>query len=388
MSLSNGLNWWDYDFAESSKPEFHLFDLTSDDIDLLAIKKFNSGNCFVIDESGNYYNGFVLSRNKQTQTECRIDFFAPKETGKHVPRPLFQIVKNADGSIKESNNGNDRTRRISFQDENEGRENFWKLMQFLAKFKNIVDLGEFNEKYKVLTSKQLTEYLNNKSNYSKVLEAADGLNISVSSILKTTITIKLLREYREKLDYFIKNASSETEVQNWIDEDGHKYRQQRCMIFGLEYIDFKREGSTSSKKFDVLTRVGSKYIDYVLIELKSPSDNIFEVSSSGTINDSTYEYKIHKELARAIPQILEYKRSLEQKEPGDAELEKLGIMSKPHIGKCIIVIGAHKDDPRWLSNRENLMRSLNSSLEIWTYTELQNKLDATIENLSRNIKDA
>ena len=33
----------------------------------------------------------------------------------------------------------------------------------------------------------------------------------------------------------------------------------------------------------------------------------------------------------------EWHASLESKEAGDAELEKLGIFNKPHIGKCIIV---------------------------------------------------
>ena len=91
--------------------------------------------------------------------------------------------------------------------------------------------------------------------------------MDVSEVLRTRSTITLLKSYQKKLQQFVDDNASETDVQNWLDENGSKYRQQRCLIFGLEYIDFKREGNTSGKRFDVLTRVGSKYIDHVLIEL-------------------------------------------------------------------------------------------------------------------------
>jgi hypothetical protein len=269
----------------------------------------------------------------------------------------------------------------------DGYREFWKMIFFLYKFKETVDFGDFDGSYQLISSEQLREYMNNAANKDEIIKIADELGVDVSEILRTKSTLTLLKNYRQKLQEFIDNEASETDVQNWIDEDGHKYRQQRCLIFGLEYIDFKREGSVNSKNFDVLTRVGSKYIDHVIIELKGPSADIFEVTSSDTVNNPTDTYKLHGDLARAIPQILEYKSSLESKEPGDAELEKLGIFDKPHIGKCIVVIGKHSDNPRWLKNRENLVRSLNSGLEIWTYTELLNKLDATIQNLERIRED-
>jgi hypothetical protein len=272
---------------------------------------------------------------------------------------------------------------MPFEGGEDGYREFWKMIFFLYKFKETVDFGEFEGSYQVISSEQLKEYMNNSANKDEVVKIADELGADVSEILRTKSTLTLLKSYRQKLQDFINSNASETDVQNWIDEDDHKYRQQRCLIFGLEYIDFKREGSVNSKNFDVLTRVSSKYIDHVIIELKGPSADIFEVTSAETINNTTDTYKIHGHLARAIPQILEYKSALESKQPGDAELEKLGIFHKPHIGKCIIIIGKHSDNPRWKANRENLVRSFGSGLEIWTYTELINKLDATIQNLER-----
>lgn len=45
------------------------------------------------------------------------------------------------------------------------------------------------------------------------------------------------------------------------------------------------------------------------------------------------------------------------------------------------------EDARWLQNRKNLVRSLGSTLEIWTYSELFDKLSSTIENLERIKED-
>ena len=59
----------------------------------------------------------------------------------------------------------------------------------------------------------------------------------------------------------------------------------------------------------------------------------------------------------------------------------MGEFSKITISKCIIVIGAKKDDPRWRANFLDLKKSFNSILEIWTYTDLRNKLFSTIKNL-------
>ena len=390
MSLFGDFDrWWD-EVIEAGRPEFTLFDMTKSDIDKLAIKKFNSGNCFVIDRDGNYFNGFILSTNKVARTECRIDFHKSSNSGKHVPRPLFQIVKN-DGSIASSNANNDKTRRIPFQDEKDGRDNFWKLIQFLAKFKDTVDLGDFDGKYQVYLDDEISEFMNNRENYIKLTKIADKLNTDVSGTLRPSLTLNILRDYRTKLEQFLENDSSETDIQNWLDEENGTLRQQRCMIFGLEFIDFKREGSASSKNFDVLTRVGSEYskfVDHVLIELKSPSADIFKVEEKGTNNDPTYEYSIHPKLARAIPQILEYRTSLMNKKPGDPELEKIGIKDqRANIRKCIIIIGKTKDDSRWQINRSNLVSSLGSLLEIWTYTELLEKLNTTIRVLETNYSE-
>lgn len=360
------------------------FDLTvpENDIDSLTINQQDHFDCSLVHNiTGETYKGFILAKSPQGNnlTVCDTEFKRSGTDNKYQPRLTFRRVDDEFNDVNAP--AGSKSRRIPFSDGSDGYREFWKMVAFLFKFKETIDFGEFDGTYQVISAEQLKEYMNNASNNDAIIKMADELGIEVSELLRTKSTIRLLKSYKEKLEEFIETNASETEVQNWLDEDGHKYRQQRCMIFGLEYIDFQREGSVSSKKFDILTRVSSKYIDHVLIELKSPADDIFEVTQSSSINNPTSTYQIHKHLARAIPQILEYKSTIEAKPSGDAELEKLGIKGEAHIGKCIIVIGKHSDDARWRQNRKNLVRSLGSTLEIWTYSELLNKLESTIENL-------
>lgn len=362
------------------------FDLTDslNDIENLAIFKVDYFDCRLTDTTtGQIYEGFILAQSKEGNrlTVCDVGFRKSATDQKYQPRLVFRRTKaNLDNVVPPKTAENIR---LSFATGDDGYRNFWKMIFFLYGFKEIIDFGDFDSSYQVFSSDQLKKYMNDQNNKVEMLKVLEELDIDISVILRSQSTLILLRKYKEKLQEFIDNDSTETDVQNWLDEENHKYRQQRCLIFGLEYIDFHREGSVSSKNFDVLTRIGSKHVDHVLIELKSPADDIFKITPHTTINEQTNTYQLHEHLSRAIPQILEYKSILEAKQPGDPELEKLGITNKAHIGKCIIVIGKHQDDARWIQNRKNLLHSLGAVLEIWTYTELLDKLTSTIESLER-----
>lgn len=173
---------------------------------------------------------------------------------------------------------------------------------------------------------------------------------------------------------------TETFIQNWIDEDNGKFRRQRCLIFGVEYIDPKREGRVNEKRFDVLAEQNRQ--NHVLIELKSPSAEVFKISVQSNNNGGmTTEYEISPELARAIPQILGYKKWYEDASP--EEIQALGIETKRNISKCIVVIGQSKDETVWKENLHRLRSSIN--IEIWTYTDLIDKLKNTISNLEESL---
>ena len=203
-----------------------------------------------------------------------------------------------------------------------------------------------------------------------------------SSVLENLSHIQLsaLKELKE----FVKSNldKDETFFQKWIDEDKGKYRRKRCLIFGIEYIDPKREGEIGGRKrFDILATQNREY--HVLIELKSPSAEIFEVDTNQNQNDGfTSTYKLSRELSRAIPQILGYKKMYQQL--SQEKVQELGISAKKEISECIIVIGTRKEtDKVWSENFNSLTSAMN--LKIWTYNDLIDKMENTIKNLEENL---
>lgn len=223
-----------------------------------------------------------------------------------------------------------------------------------------------------------------------IINAPQNTEIDVQSIVKQASVsqlanlnvetkIALLKSYKQFLHDNL--HQNEKFIQNWLDEDGGKYKKQRCLIFGLEYINHKREGELSRKRFDILTTMNALNREYVLMELKSPNADVFKVVEVETSNGGkSTEYHLSDDLARSIPQILHYKRLFHSKGDGDDDLQRIGVTGGK-VSKCVIVIGARQSDPVWKEHFYSLVESLSGNLEIWTYTYLIEKLEATIANL-------
>ena len=192
------------------------------------------------------------------------------------------------------------------------------------------------------------------------------------------IQIEILKSHLSFLENNL--DKNETFIQNWLDEKKGIFRKQRCLIFGIEYVDPKREGEFMRKRFDILAE--QNLDNHVLIELKSPSAEIFRIIQSPTTNDGiTTEYHLSPELSRAIPQILQYKKWYE-----NARIEEIQVLGidKKAIHKCIIIIGTRNIDPLWKENFQMLKSNLN--IELLTYTDLIDKMKNTIGNLEENLR--
>ena len=202
-----------------------------------------------------------------------------------------------------------------------------------------------------------------------------------NSVLENLPHIQL-NALKELKDFVVQNLNqNETFFQNWIDEEKGKYRRKRCLIFGIDYVDPKREGEIMGRKrFDILATQNREH--HILIELKSPTAEIFEIEETENQNGGKRTtYKLSKELSRAIPQILSYKRWYS--ELNDEKVQELGLLSKKHVSECIIIIGTRKEDDVWKANFQSLCESL--KIKILTYTDLIDKMDNAIKNLSENL---
>lgn len=183
------------------------------------------------------------------------------------------------------------------------------------------------------------------------------------------------------VDFLEKNLDkNESFIQDWIDEESGKHRKKRCLIFGIEYVDPKREGFLQKKRFDVLAEQNRNA--HVIIELKSPNADVFKVDKTPNGNGGYQTtYNLSPDLSRAWPQVLGYQQWYEEASP--EELEAIGITERKKISKCIIVIGKTQDNAVWRENFHRLKSSL-SGIEIWTYTDLIDKLKNTIANLEES----
>ncbi|MBK9254613.1 MAG: DUF4263 domain-containing protein [Saprospiraceae bacterium] len=234
-----------------------------------------------------------------------------------------------------------------------------------------------------------TKILNNKVVIDKptdvdIEELVKRMTFGQIETFGESIKLNTLREYKQFLSANL--DKNEKFIQDWLDEENGKFRRQRCLIFGLEFIDHKREGELSRKRFDILTRSSLTKNEYVIIELKSPKDNVFKIETRQTSQGESVEFHISPEVARAIPQILRYKSKLQSIPTDDDDLRRIGI-EKGDISKCIILIGQRQNDPIWNDHFKSLKSSLSNNLEIWTYSDLIDKLEITIKNLEENLEE-
>ena len=212
-----------------------------------------------------------------------------------------------------------------------------------------------------------TKFISDSKIQNSVLELLPQIQLNTLKELKVFVESNL--------------HQNETFFQDWIDEEEGKYRKQRCLIFGIEYIDPKREGEIMGRKrFDILATQNRQR--HIIIELKSPTAEIFEVDSTPNKNDGVNTcYKLSKELSRAIPQILGYKKFYNQL--NSETIKTLGLAQKLELSECIIVIGQRKDDTEWSENFKYLCDSMN--IKIVTYTDLIEKMDNTITNIELHL---
>ena len=264
-----------------------------------------------------------------------------------------------------------------------------KKIEFISKMQQIDWMG-FENRTTLTDSEFGTHLLDALNNPQKLERISENYSTIQIGLLETYL--RFIKETIEKVRLDDTNTDAwETYIQKWIDakldhewnemtiSDDKKIKESnsRALIFWLEYTKHKREVLDSWQRMDVLAKLdnSSWAKEYVLIELKSPKADIFE--------DEESELKISKKLARAIPQVLDYKSDFETKQDWDRDLDRRNLVAWKII-KCIIVIWLAKENQRWQKIFSQLKWNFSGMIEIWTYSDLVRKLETTIENLKSN----
>lgn len=206
------------------------------------------------------------------------------------------------------------------------------------------------------------------------LEQIVASDVGVEAITKSLPRLRI--DLLERLIIDLKSLleKSEKDVQNWIDDDPKVH----CLIFGLEYIDYKRETPFGNSQFDILTDISGT--EHVIIELKSPNKPLFQIIERKLKNGVKKDYALSPDLAEAIPQTIKYFRDYDRE--SKETFIKNGTEQKK-VPKAIIIIGRNiKDDSVWQDHYCDLRNRI-AGIEVLTYDHLIEKLQNQITNLKK-----
>ena len=385
----------------NTEPSFdNVFNLLTDDIKRLEIKEnYYKDKCLIKDKNDNtkYYNSFILDENSRSKIICTVLFFRSSQTNKYLPRLSFKRT-DLNNNQKEIESG--KPINISFN-ESEQSLIFWKLIGFLNTFKELVDLGDFDKSFQVISKNAYYIEFESKN----VKEKFEEINKLIKKTdLKEKVISNLVIENRKghiKVFYYLlKNKTikgiesikfyEERYKINGEEAVWHHFLKKNDWILGLnidikfirEFYDEQKVGTEDSKgrhspKCDLLG-----ISDYtVLVELKHSNTKIFTNSKSSKSRTNTWDFSndFIEGVSQSLGQKFSLDKSFEQKEFVNDENIRLDKTKHRAIDpKTVFIIGNRKKEFPHDYEDEHIIKSEtferfrrnNRNLDIITYDEL------------------
>lgn len=378
----------------------NVFNIIKDDLSKLEIKEnLAKNNCLIHDrgDTNKYYNAFIIQDNPKTKIICEISFYPSSITSRYTPRLTFKKTDSG-GETKQTGKKNVI---IAFK-ESEQALAFWKLIGFLNSFKDVVDLGEFEKSFQVVSKNAYYIEFENKDEKEKVEEIkelilkADLKENDIKSITfenrKKTIKAFLyllknkLTHGKPSLEFFKDKYS----LQDARESVWHYFLKKNDWILGLnvdikfirDLYDEQKLGIENSKG------KGSPKTDLIgissyttLIELKHSETDIFKKDKSRKSRSNTWDFT--RDFIEGISQCLGQKFALDknyrQKDFINEDGRRLDTSKTLTIDpKTIFIIGTRKrefphdqiDEHYIKSETFELFRRNNRNIEIITFDEL------------------
>jgi hypothetical protein len=379
----------------------NVFNLLKDELSRLEIKENQAkNNCLIHDknDTSKYYNAFILQDNPKTKIICEVSFYKSSITSRYTPRPTFKKTDST-GEIKQTDYK--KPVIIAFK-ESEQAIYFWRLIGFLNSFKDVVDLGEFEQSFQVVSKNAYFIEFANKGDREKVEEIKE---LILKADLKENDIKSITFENRKKIIksflFLIKNKSyhgksslesykDKFQTQDAKESVWHHFLKKNDWILGLnvdikfirdlydeQKVGIENSKGTGSPKTDLLG-----ISDYTtLIELKHSDTNIFKDVKTSKSRTNTWDFT--PDFIEGISQCLGQKFALDKsymvKDFTDANgklLDTNKIFTEDP--KTILIIGNRKREfPHDLLNEHNiksktfeLFRRNNRNIEIITFDEL------------------
>lgn len=165
---------FDLNSIESQKP--YYFDCFNDDlVNLKLLEKKDKSSCYLM-YADSLCIGFKITNKPTINIYCEFTFYLSSKTGKYLPRPTF---KKMGDELKEKET--QKKKIVIDLKDSDSAGNFWKIIGFFYKYKDLVDLNEFQESYSVFGKhKHLIEF-ETKEHADRIKEIQQlVLNINLS----------------------------------------------------------------------------------------------------------------------------------------------------------------------------------------------------------------
>jgi Domain of unknown function (DUF4263) len=290
---------------------YGYIDLTDPNASLEGYRiESGSYNCSLLDDEGKAYKGFLLARSRQGNafTICDVDFHYSETDDKYPPRLTFRRT-DANLQSKNANRAQEYV-TIRFHSGEDGYRAFWSMIGFLARYKDVCDLGEFFGRYQAVTRDSVVVRLKERQIGDRMQEIAkyveesgvsdyDMVELLTMRARKQDVETfcQLLYEdgfydvYRSEHKADMRGAGGET---IW-----HHFLKSHQWIFGLsldlrfieDLLDEQSVGvpDTARRGDPKVDMLG--YSDYtVLIELKTPDTYMFTAQKTSNARANTWSF--------------------------------------------------------------------------------------------------
>lgn len=375
----------------------NLFDLIERDLAEIQIKETNAKDkCIIWDlaDTDKAYNSFLISINTKSRTICDISFHKSSKTEKYLPRLSFRRIA-TNGDIQSTRSKDKVT--IKF-DESEDAIRFWQFVGFLFNYKDLVDVGEFENSFKVVSKDAYVLEFTDKDELEKIQDLKELVGISDLSYNQLkTITFENRKKNLRGFYYLLKDLKNSREkyreiydIQQGEEHIWHHFLQNNDWILGLnadlrfitDFLDEQKVGIENSQGSE------SPQVDLfgiseftTLVELKHSSANIFKVKKSkGRANTWDFTPDFIEGVSQCLGQKNELERSFDDKvfvDGDDKRLKKDGVESVDP--KSLLIIGNKKrefpifdlDNTNILKNKTlERFRRNNRNIDVLTFDEL------------------
>jgi len=359
----------------------NYFDLTvENDLSILSIQKKDIFECQLIDSNKEIYNGFKIAQSKKGNvfTVCDIIFHKSDTDNKYQARLTF---RKTDEKLQDK-----RARKnidqiiIPFKSGTEGYREFWKMIAFLYRWRETIDLGEFEDYFSV-TDKNLAEALPQIANVeNKNIVLANLKKISHSGLLNISNLVNATK-IKSVIDEWEKNKSNNQEVQFW-QPFFKKHHWIIPQVFSSNVTLFNDEfyvGGLSQGN-----RKGAKFVDFIVRNKLSSNISLVEIKTpqKPLISKNEYDkragiYPMSNELTGAISQVLNQKDEIQKDFRHDNQGKDYNVLNP----SCILIIGS-KENEQMNPKQEmcfELFKNSQKDIEIITYDELFERIKSILE---------